>query len=126
MSEKQNLSRAERSSSPSVIRLEGVTKNFRVRHGNEIQVHKDNDLFVVEREIVAFLGPSGCGKTTTLKIMSGLLKPSEGRVMSYGRPLEGINGDLALVFQNFALLPWFTVEENVALGVRQQGLSPKK
>lgn len=111
---------------PPIIALNQVSKRFRVGRGNPIQVLKDVDLFVEEGEIVALLGPSGCGKTTTLKIMAGLMSPSEGSVVSQGKPLSGVNSDLALVFQNYALLPWFTVEENVAIGLQRLSLTAKK
>jgi NitT/TauT family transport system ATP-binding protein len=58
--------------------------------------------------------------------MAGLLAPSEGRVISHGKTLEGINSHLAMVFQNFALLPWFSVEQNVAIGLHRAGLTQKQ
>ncbi len=87
--------------------------------GRELQVLKNVNVSIQEGEIVAFLGPSGCGKTTTLKIMAGLLQPTEGQVLAHGKPLHGINHQISLVFQNFALLPWFTVEQNIGLGLNQ-------
>jgi NitT/TauT family transport system ATP-binding protein len=75
---------------------------------------------------VAFLGPSGCGKTTTLKIMAGLIQPTGGRVYTPAGPFAGINSRLSFVFQDFALLPWYTVEDNVALGLRQSGLTARQ
>src|SRR4051812_40387189 len=101
------------SSQDPLLALERISQRFTLEQGREIQVLKNINVSVQEGEIVAFLGPSGCGKTTTLKIMAGLLKPTEGRVLSHGRQLTGINESLAMVFQNFALLPWFTVEQNV-------------
>ena len=109
----------------SLLSLEKVSKSFRMGSGNEIQVLKNIDITVNSGEIVAFLGPSGCGKTTTLKIMAGLSKPSEGKVFLKGKEMKGINPNLALVFQNFALLPWFTVEQNVALGLQNHQLTSK-
>src|SRR6476661_6491476 len=99
-----------------LLALERVSQKFVLSHGREIQVLKNINISVEQGEIVALLGPSGCGKSTTLKIMAGLLTPTEGRVLSHGKPLTGINDGLAMVFQNFALLPWFNVEQNVAIG----------
>lgn len=98
--------------------LERVSHTFRLDQGRELQVLKNINVAIKEGEIVAFLGPSGCGKTTTLKILAGLLTPSEGRVMAHGRNLNGINQHVAMVFQSYALLPWYTVEQNIALGLR--------
>jgi NitT/TauT family transport system ATP-binding protein len=77
---------------------------------------------------VALVGPSGCGKTTLLRILSGLTSPTGGSVVADGRPVW--NGDRpdrkalrrqAMVFQEAALLPWFTVEDNIALPLRLRG-----
>src|SRR3954451_24594915 len=96
-----------------LLALERISHSFQLERGREIQVLKNVNVSIQEGEIVAFLGPSGCGKTTTLKIMAGLLNPTEGRVLVHGKPLHGINHQISLVFQNFALLPWFTAEQNV-------------
>ncbi len=106
-----------------LLALERISHSFQLERGREIQVLKNINISVQEGEIVAFLGPSGCGKTTTIKIMAGLIRPSEGRVLCHGKPLTGINERLAMVFQNFALLPWFTVEQNVSLGLHHLGLN---
>lgn len=106
--------------------LERVSQKFLLEKGRELQVLKNINISVQEGEVVAFLGPSGCGKTTTLKIMAGLLKPTEGTVYVHGKPLTDVNEKLSMVFQNFALLPWYTVEQNVALGIRYLGLSSRK
>lgn len=73
------------------------------------------DLVVESGERVAVVGPSGCGKSTLLGVLGGLLRPSRGRVLLEGAPPEGSLVPLAYVFQDFALLPWRTVEANVAL-----------
>jgi len=106
--------------------LEGVSKRFQLDSGREIEVLKDMNLSVHEGEIIALLGPSGCGKTTTLKIMSGLLEPSEGNVCVKDKPLTGVNPLVSMVFQNPSLLPWYTVEQNVELGLKYGPLTPKK
>jgi NitT/TauT family transport system ATP-binding protein len=68
---------------------------------------------VASGEVVAIVGPSGCGKSTLLSILGGLLQPSEGRARLRGAPPAGSLNPLTFVFQDFALLPWCTVEANV-------------
>lgn len=75
-------------------------------------------------EVVAVLGPSGCGKSTLLRVLVGLLKPTSGETFANGAPLTDIHPDIAIVFQNFALYPWLTVRENVAVALNGLGLGP--
>lgn len=77
----------------------------------------DVSLDLRDGEFVALLGPSGSGKSTLLRIMSGLMKSSDGRMLVHGAPLDGPNPDIAIVFQSFALFPWLTVFQNVELGL---------
>ncbi|HTX50250.1 MAG TPA: nitrate/sulfonate/bicarbonate ABC transporter ATP-binding protein [Caulobacteraceae bacterium] len=70
-----------------------------------------------EGEIVSLLGRSGSGKSSLLRIIAGLLKPTSGRAMWEGEPVNGPYAGVAMVFQNFALFPWLTVQENVELGL---------
>ncbi|MFM8316261.1 MAG: ABC transporter ATP-binding protein, partial [Deltaproteobacteria bacterium] len=106
--------------------LERVSHTFRTAQKSELQVLKNINVSINTDEIVAFLGPSGCGKTTTLKIMSGLIKPTEGMVYTHGKTLKGINEKIAMVFQNFVLLPWYTVKQNVALGLHSPELTRRQ
>ncbi len=72
---------------------------------------------------MALLGPSGSGKSTCLRIMSGLTQASGGAVSSRGKPLQGTNLDVSMVFQSFALFPWETVYTNIALALRPLRIS---
>jgi NitT/TauT family transport system ATP-binding protein len=102
----------------SLINVDHVSKRFPLPDGKgEFTVLDDVSLTVRSGEVVALLGRSGSGKSTLLRIMSGLIRPSQGAVRSNGAPLRGANPNLAMVFQSFALLPWLTVQENVELGL---------
>jgi NitT/TauT family transport system ATP-binding protein len=75
------------------------------------------NLSIAEGEIVSLLGRSGSGKSSLLRIIAGLLKPTNGRALWQGQPVNGPYKGVAMVFQSFALFPWLTVEENVELGL---------
>ena len=74
-------------------------------------------------EVVAIVGPSGCGKSTLLSVLGGLLRPSGGQAELRGAPPAGSLNPLTFVFQDFALLPWCTVEANVEFPLAHTGLS---
>lgn len=92
-------------------------------HGTFVVLEMAN-VTVNEGEIVTLLGRSGSGKSTMLRILAGLLAPTSGQVTSSGKPVDGPNPDVAIVFQNFALLPWLTVQQNVELGLEALGTPP--
>ncbi|GAA3427214.1 ABC transporter ATP-binding protein [Streptosporangium sandarakinum] len=81
------------------------------------------NLTVAEGELVCVVGPSGCGKSTLLRSIGGLLRPTGGRVLVQGRPVEKVPDDLAIVFQDYSrsLFPWMTVADNVSLPLRRRG-----
>jgi NitT/TauT family transport system ATP-binding protein len=100
-----------------LIELRDISMSFPQPGGKVLPVLEHINVTVSENEFLCLLGSSGCGKSTTLRILTGLLKPTQGSVFVEGKPMEGFNPLTSLVFQSFALLPWLTVEENVALGL---------
>jgi len=89
----------------------------------ELDVLDDVSFTVRAGEVVAIVGPSGCGKSTLLSILGGLLQPSSGAAELRGAPPAGSLNPLTFVFQDFALLPWCTVEQNVAFPLEHTSLS---
>ena len=87
-----------------------------------VQVLDGFDLEVREGETLCILGPSGCGKTTLLRALHGLIPLDSGRISIAGDTVTRPRRDVAMVFQHFGLLPWKTVERNVAYGVELAGL----
>jgi NitT/TauT family transport system ATP-binding protein len=100
------------------IRVRGLGKRY-----GELDVFRDVNLEVGDREIVAIVGPSGCGKTTLLRCIDGLIAPSAGNVEIGGVEVSAPLAGVAMVFQQFGLFPWKTVFNNVAYGLRLAGAS---
>jgi|ERR1700754_317579 len=108
----------------ALISAECVSKVFPLPEGHGVfKVLNEVSVKVKEREVLALLGRSGCGKSTLLRILAGLIPPSSGQVFSNGVALRGLNSDVAMVFQSFALLPWLTVQENTELGLQARGVA---
>jgi len=105
--------------------LRGVAKTFTGRAHTPIPALSQVDLTLAPGENVAVVGTSGCGKSTLLRIAAGLEREHDGSVHIDGQPVTGQGPGLArgLVFQEHRLMPWLTVEQNVAFGVR--GLDPE-
>ncbi len=94
------------------VQIQGVNKTFKTAKGPYTAV-RDINLTIAQGEFVAFIGHSGCGKSTVLNMIAGLYPPTEGKVLVEGREIKGPGSDRAMVFQNYALLPWLSVTENV-------------
>ncbi len=100
------------------IEVRGAGKRY-----GTLQVFRDVNLSVGEREVLAIIGPSGCGKTTLLRCMDGLIPLDEGDVLMEGSRIDSPREGVSMVFQHFGLFPWKTVFQNVAYGLRLAGAS---
>jgi NitT/TauT family transport system ATP-binding protein len=108
----------------ALLAVDGVRKAFPTPDGAELLVLDGVQLRLAEGQIVGLLGRSGSGKSTLLRLIAGLSKPSAGTLKYLGQPIDGPAKGIAMVFQSFAIFPWLTVFENVALGLEAQRLPP--
>jgi len=106
----------------AIINVQNVSKSFHKEDHPDLLVLDKINFQLQEGEIVALLGKSGSGKSTLLRIIAGLIKPSSGQIIYRDTPVTGPVRGLAMVFQNFALLPWLTVLQNVELGLEALGV----
>src|SRR5690349_8825985 len=100
--------------------FEHVWKRF-----GDLAVVKDVSLDIEDGDFVVLVGPSGCGKTTTLRMLAGLEKVSDGKILIGDRDVSNLtprDRDTAMVFQSYALYPHMTVYENMAFGLRLRGM----
>ena len=100
-----------------LLEIRHVGQSFPGAGGASVEILHDINLEIREREVVAILGPSGCGKSTLLRAIIGLEPPKSGQIFYRGQVQVGLNPSTALVFQNFALFPWLTVQQNIAVGL---------
>ncbi|OZI37210.1 polyamine ABC transporter ATP-binding protein [Bordetella genomosp. 10] len=102
------------------LALNGLTKHY----GKTVAVDEVT-LRIQAGEMIAFLGPSGCGKTTTLRMIAGLIEPTNGEVLIGGHRLTNVpvhRRNIGMLFQNYALFPHMTIAQNVAFGLRMRGM----
>jgi ABC-type nitrate/sulfonate/bicarbonate transport system ATPase subunit len=104
-----------------IVEIAGVSKEFTAR-GRRVVALEEIDFSVSAREFAAILGPSGCGKSTLLNMVAGFDAPTRGRVLFKGQPVAGPSPERAVVFQEAALFPWYSVVDNMAFGPRTQGV----
>jgi len=102
--------------------VRNVSHDFVLPNGKPLRVLEDISIQIARNEVVALLGPSGSGKSTVLRILAGLIKPSQGEVLYHGQPLVGLNPGVAIVFQSFALYPWMSVRQNVQTVLEVRGV----
>jgi len=113
--------------SMSVLEAKHVYKTYLNQKGDKVRVVlRDVSLSIEENEFVCLLGPSGCGKTTLLNIFAGFETPLQGDVLYRGERIDGPSPKRAVIFQEYSLLPWKSVLENVEFSLDRNDLSKKQ
>ncbi|MDO8298725.1 ABC transporter ATP-binding protein [Lacisediminimonas sp.] len=100
---------------PRIV-IEHLNKTFKTDHG-PLTVLSDVSLTVHDGEFISIIGPSGCGKTTLLNIVAGFQHQDQGTVTLDGRSITGPDAERGVIFQDYGVFPWLTVEENIAFGL---------
>ncbi len=113
----------EKANDKPLIDVINVQKSFARGDGQELLVLEKVNFHLNKGEIVAILGKSGSGKSTLLRIIAGLIRLSKGKAYYRGKSIQGPARGISMVFQNFALLPWLTVLQNVELGLEALGVN---
>ena len=112
------------------IELQQVSKRFLRRSATgemeDLHVLDSVSLAIHDREFVSVIGPSGCGKTTLLRMLAGMAHPEQGRVVVLGQEVHGPGPERAMVFQDYALLPWADALTNVAFGLKLRGVGKEQ
>jgi NitT/TauT family transport system ATP-binding protein len=103
------------------LRLEDIG-----HHYGDMEIMQGINLEIPAGKIICIVGPSGCGKSTLLRLIGGLERPTVGQVVQLGEPPEDSINPLTYVFQDFALLPWRTVEGNISLVLEDHGIRGSK
>ncbi|MGE3366630.1 MAG: ABC transporter ATP-binding protein [Rhizobiaceae bacterium] len=114
---------ADPGAKPYIV-FDGVTKRF-----GDFTAVNNLSLSIFEREFFALLGASGCGKSTLLRMLAGFEEPTSGRILLDGQDLRGIppyKRPVNMMFQSYALFPHMTVEQNIAFGLKQEGMAKDK
>ncbi|OLP18057.1 bacitracin ABC transporter ATP-binding protein [Leptolyngbya sp. 'hensonii'] len=101
----------------SFVEVDNISRIFSLPNGGSYVALRNIDFKIQKGEFISLVGHSGCGKSTLLNIIAGLDKPSRGGVVLEGRQVTTPGPDRMVVFQNYSLLPWLTVRENIALAV---------
>ncbi|HAT31887.1 MAG TPA: sulfonate ABC transporter ATP-binding protein [Janthinobacterium sp.] len=105
------------------IHIQGVNKIFSGR-GKEVVALKDINLDIASGEFICLLGPSGCGKSTLLNAIAGFSHPTSGCILVDQRPVTEPGPERGMVFQEYALFPWMTIQANIAFGLEIAGRGP--
>ena len=111
-------------SQSAVLSVSGINKSFS-RDGKAVKVLQDVNFSIRSGTLTSIIGPSGCGKTTMLRIVDGLVKADSGEVVFEGRRITTPEPKMAFVFQQFGLLPWRNVLNNVEFGLQIRNVEPE-
>lgn len=102
-----------------MLEIKNLTQ-FYHHKDHTVNVIQNFNLTIKDGEFIALVGPSGCGKTTLLKLIAGLMQPSQGEIALDGQKVMGPSRERGVVFQHFSLFPWLSVEDNIAFGLNLQ------
>ncbi len=105
-----------------ILEVQDVSKSFHTKIG-EVQALSKTSFQVERGKFITILGPSGCGKSTLIRIIAGLEQATTGRIIVNGKEVHEAGADRGMVFQNYTLYPWLTVEDNISFGLRIKGIS---
>jgi len=124
---------------PVKVKIDNVVKKYSGRNGEMValngvsldrqmyvRANEDISVDIYQGETFGLVGESGCGKSTLLNIIAGLHEPTSGQVLVDGQAVSGPGPDRGVVFQQYALFPWLTVQKNVEFGLKLQGMSQDK
>jgi NitT/TauT family transport system ATP-binding protein len=117
---------AETSSTASAVSAIGVGKTYPGHSVDDppVQALRDINFTVHQNEFCSILGHSGCGKTTLLTIIAGFEQPSSGQLLLSGIPVGKPGWERTMIFQDYALFPWLTVQDNIAFGLEMKNIKP--
>lgn len=101
----------------NIISIQNLSKRFNSKENITVDALKNINLDVEENDFICIVGPSGCGKSTLLRIIAGLEDATEGKINYKGKELLEPTSEIGMVFQNYSLLPWRTVIDNISLGL---------
>lgn len=106
--------------STSRIAFENVCVDYETEKGS-LRVVDDVSFTIEDGEFICVVGPSGCGKTTLMNIVAGFVQPTRGQVILDGQPVKGPGLDRGVIFQEYGVFPWLTVEQNIIFGLKLAG-----
>ena len=102
----------------TIIRTKNIYKSFITEKGQQVDALNNINLSVNEHEFICLLGPSGSGKSTLLRLLSGLEKPTKGEILVMDRRISSPILDAGMVFQEYSLMPWLNIIDNVSFGLK--------